>query len=345
MFLSDITQKIKQASVAKDFLPTDKTEVIEKQIQAKAGDLILARVLENKSVYNTLELTTGRFSVIKKMDLVILALGKRRALQGFVGDVPETVQKGDILHLLNLGGVAGKCSSTNEKEVGKPLEIEVLGSLGEGQKVFNIQDFCPVKPSKKLELEAGIILITGTSMNSGKTTVCANLINSLAVDGFRVVGVKPVGVGCLKDTEKMKDYGAIQGFSMVDCGLSSSIDLGQELVYRTFGILNKSQEFNPDFVVMELGDGLLGQYGVADIMKNPEIQKKVVMHIGCGSDPAGACMIANLSQQWGLKMDIISGPVTDNSVGKNFIEKELKLKAMNASQMGDSFYEKSGLGE
>jgi len=40
-------------------------------------------------------------------DLIAGVLGERRALHGYSGVIPERVAPGDILHLLNLGGVIG----------------------------------------------------------------------------------------------------------------------------------------------------------------------------------------------------------------------------------------------
>ena len=71
----------------------------------KAGDVIVVRALTDSTTYNMLELPTGRLAKINPGDLLLGVLGRRRALKGFVGDVPETVASGDRLHLLNMGGV------------------------------------------------------------------------------------------------------------------------------------------------------------------------------------------------------------------------------------------------
>jgi len=69
---------------------------------ARAGDVVVVRVLTDNATYNMLELPTGRLAKVNPGDIVVGVLGRRRALKGFVGDVPEKVKAGDELHLLNL---------------------------------------------------------------------------------------------------------------------------------------------------------------------------------------------------------------------------------------------------
>src|SRR5437763_8194853 len=76
----------------------------------KAGDVVVVRALTDSATYNMLELPTGRLAKINPGDVLIGVLGRRRALKGFVGDVPESAASGDELHLLNMGGVIGCCT-------------------------------------------------------------------------------------------------------------------------------------------------------------------------------------------------------------------------------------------
>src|SRR5689334_4475983 len=76
----------------------------------RSGDVVVVRALTDSATYNMLELPTGRLAKINPGDLLLGVLGQRRALKGFVGDVPQTVNSGDQLHLLNMGGVIGRCT-------------------------------------------------------------------------------------------------------------------------------------------------------------------------------------------------------------------------------------------
>ena len=69
--------------------------------------VVVVEILTNKSTYNTLELTSGRMAKVGKGDIVVGALGHRKALFGYSGHVPESVKPGDIIQMLNIGGVLG----------------------------------------------------------------------------------------------------------------------------------------------------------------------------------------------------------------------------------------------
>jgi hypothetical protein len=86
---------------------------VSSDIPCEEGVLIAVEVLNNKSRYNTIELTSGRMAEVKKGDVVVGALGHRKALFGYSGHLPTELKPGDIVQLLNLGGVIGICDSIN----------------------------------------------------------------------------------------------------------------------------------------------------------------------------------------------------------------------------------------
>ena len=81
---------------------------IAPEIPAEEGVVVVVEVLDNKSTYNTLELTSGRMAKLGKGDVVAGALGHRKALFGYSGHVPESVAPGDVIQMLNIGGVLGR---------------------------------------------------------------------------------------------------------------------------------------------------------------------------------------------------------------------------------------------
>src|SRR5258705_12618148 len=92
----------------------------------RAGDVVVVRALTDSATYNMLELPTGRLAKINPGDVLIGVLGRRRALKGFVGDVPATVNAGDELHLLNMGGVIGSCTG-HHSSLSDAIKVEVIG--------------------------------------------------------------------------------------------------------------------------------------------------------------------------------------------------------------------------
>src|SRR6185369_8522558 len=176
--------------------------VVSSSPSPRAGDVVVVRALTDSATYNMLELPTGRLAKINPGDLLIGVLGRRRALKGFVGDVPATVSTGDQLHLLNMGGVIGCCTG-HHSSLGDAIQLEAIGFVSdeEGQ-IRNIAD-AAIAPKSSLGESAPLVLIAGTSMNSGKTYAATELIKQATRAGMRVAAAKLTGIACLRDTMNM----------------------------------------------------------------------------------------------------------------------------------------------
>ena len=259
------------------------------------------------------------------------ALGERMALKGFAGHLPKTLEVDDVIHLLNIGGVAGECTSANIQEVGEPLRVRVLGGIARKGKLLNINQACLFKPVSTMKNNVPLIITTGASMDSGKTTVAAEVIKTLTRMGMRLAGAKVTGVGTMRDMYKMDDYGVYEVVSFIDCGITSTANMdGKTLVEATKGALEHLAKGEPDAIIVEFGDGLMGKYGVLSILQDPQIQKNVRLHIGCARDPVGAVKLGEMCQEIGLPLDIIRGPITDNQVGQDIIREHMNVLTYNA---------------
>jgi len=300
-------------------------------LSCEMGSVFAVEILEDKSIYNELELPSGRMSKLKKGDIIAVALGQRRALKGFVGDLPTSLKAGDIIHLLNFGGVAGICTSSNTREVGEPMRIRVLGGITRKGKQLNINQKMLYKPKDKMTSNVPLIIVTGTSMDSGKTTVATEIIKTLTRMGMKLAGTKLTGVGAQRDIYKMQDYGVYEAVSFVDAGITSTAMIDDaSIIDMTRGALDHLSKGKPDAIIIEFGDGLMGRYGVNAVLQTPEIQKNVRLHIGCAGDPIGAIGLARGCEAIGVPIDVISGPVTDNEVGQSIVKGELDVIVYNA---------------
>lgn len=325
--LDKIASTTRNARIPREVLLSD-------DIQAKEGMVLAVRVHGKKTVYNTLEDIHGRMIDLNDGDIIAGVLGTRRALRGYAGHVPESVKVGDKLDILNLGGVIGRCTSVN-LEIGKPLQAEVLGQilsfphLGERVGVPASIRTGAVAWSDKLEKSAPIIYVAGTCMNAGKTFACGEIIRYLARKGYRVGAAKLTGVSLLRDTMSMVDRGAIKGLSFTDAGVVSTT--GAVSVPVAKGLINALNKEEPDCLVIELGDGIMGEYGVQEILKDEELMRAAKAHVMCANDPVSAWGAVELfTNRFKLKVDVLSGPATDNAVGKEFIEGQVGVKAINA---------------
>jgi len=322
----------KIASVTKNTQLPPEVDVTDKFV-SEEGAVLAVEVMEDKKIYNQLELVSGRMSTIKRGDTLAVALGNRRALKGFIGEVPKTLKTGDIINLLNLGGVSGICTSENFREVGHALKMKVLGAVvdpSDKSTPLNIKNFVLFEASDSIKSKVPLIVVSGTCMNVGKTSAACEVIKHFNREGFKIHGAKLAGIAAQRDTENMKDYGAKKAVSFVDAGYTSTVNNGKQSVAVTKGAINYLSIGNPDYIVIEFGDGVFGEYGVMDVLRDREIQDSIEIHIGCAHDPMGAAKLVQVCAEIGAPLDFISGPVTDNSVGTSFVERTLKMPAINA---------------
>jgi hypothetical protein len=302
-----------------------------------AGDVVVVRALTDSATYNMLELPSGRLAKINPGDLLVGVLGRRRALKGFMGDVPATVSVGDQLHLLNMGGVIGSCTG-HHSGLSDAIKVEVLGfACDENARPLNIIDAAlPVQT--ELTETAPLIIIAGTCMNSGKTYAATELIKQATRAGLRVAAAKLSGIACLRDTLNMSDHGAIATASFLDCGLPSTVGAA-DLPSVAKTIVARLNESNPDLIVIELGDGLLGGYSVETVFDDSQLRDATAAIIFCASDYVGAWGGIELMRRRGIEIDLIAGSVTDAQMGQDYIEKEFGVPAANARRDGARLFE------
>lgn len=305
-------------------------------VSPKAGDVVVVRALTDSATYNMLELPTGRLAKINPGDLLIGVLGRRRALKGFVGDVPATVQAGDELHLLNMGGVIGCCTG-HHSSLGDAIKLEVKGLVcDEAGRVLNIANGgLPLQAS--LGETAPIVMIAGTSMNSGKTYAATEIIKQATRAGLKVAAGKLSGVACLRDTLNMADHGAALTASFLDCGLPSTVDI-EDLAPMAKTIIARLNEASPDLIVIELGDGILGGYSVDTVFADSELLDATAALVFCASDYVGAWGGIELLRQRGVEIDVISGSVTDSRMGGDYINTHFNVPAANARREGETLF-------
>jgi dethiobiotin synthetase len=298
----------------------------------KVGDVVVVRALSESVTYGNLELPSGRLAKINAGDVLLGVLGKRRALKGFVGDVPASLKKGDRLHLLNMGGLIGICKG-HHSSLSDAIQVEVIGAAcDEDENVLNIADRA-LKPTNLLETCAPVVVVAGTCMNSGKTVAATEIIKQAHHAGLKVAGAKLSGVACLRDTLNMEDHGAISTASFLDCGMPSTVDAGN-LAPMAKAVLNKLNESEPDLIVVELGDGIVGGYAVDSILQDAQIRAATSAFVFCASDYVGVIGGVEVLRRLGIEIDVVAGSVTDSQMGEDFVENTLNLAAGNARRDG-----------
>ncbi len=309
--------------------------IVGPDLVAGEGYALAVRLLGDKAVYNQLEDPSGRFVRLRAGDVMVGALGRRRALRGYEGEVPERLEIGDTVNVLNLGGVLGRCTAANP-DLGPPFDAEVLGAvlsfprvgdrvgvpahIGEGA----------VPRSEQLTCRVPVVYVAGTCMDAGKTVAASEIVRGLSRAGMRVGAVKLTGVALRRDALSMLDSGAVAALTFNDAGVVSTDEAVAPSTAR--GLLNElASAYGPEVIVAELGDGILGEYGVGVLLADPALMGLSAALVVCAPDQVAAWgAVRVLDERFGLRPTVISGPATDNEVGCRFVRQQLSLPAANA---------------
>jgi hypothetical protein len=314
-----------------------KLEVVGSIPSPKAGDVVVVRALTESVTYGNLELPSGRLAKINRGDVIAGVFGNRRALKGFVGDVPASVKAGDRLHLLNMGGLIGECKG-HHSSFSDAIEVEMIGvAIDVAGDVLNISSGA-LQPANFLLESAPIIVVAGSCMHSGKTVAATEIIKQANHSGLRVAGAKMSGVAALRDTFNMEDHGAFATASFIDCGLPSTVDV-DDLAPIAKAILNHLNEQKPDLIVVELGDGIVGGYSVESILKDADIRKATTSFVFCASDYVGVIGGVSVLREHGIQADVIAGSVTDSLMGEDYVQERIGIKAGNARRDGKRLFD------
>lgn len=306
-------------------------------VVAAEGYCVAVRALDRKETYNQVEDADGTFHRINPGDVLIGALGERQALKGYSGRIPRAVQTGDVLHVLNMGGIVGRCTS-DHPELGPALRVEVLGAVvverGAELHHARIQDHA-IDPLYTLQQSAPLVMVSGTSMNTGKTYACSRLIQGLTREGLRVAAAKLTGASLLRDTRAMRENGAVTSVAFSEAGIVSSTSKEMEPISK--GIIAHLNREAPDCIVLELGDGFIGYYGVDGLLLDKELQRFTVAHVVAAVDLVGAWAADQIfRERYRSGVTAVTGPVTDNAVGKQYIQNALGIPALNARADADA---------
>lgn len=304
-------------------------------VVAEEGYCLAARALDDKDVYNQLEGADGVFRTIRKGQTLVGALGERQALKGYSGRIPRHVQPGDVLHVQNMGGILGRVAMSHP-DLGPALRVEVLGAVltGDPARHARIQDTA-IEPVEALTVSAPLVMVSGTAMNTGKTFAAAALVGGLTARGLRVAAAKLTGAALQRDVRAMVAEGAVASASFIEAGAVATT--GRDMVPVAKGIiahLNRTaaaEGLEADVLVLELGDGVIGPYGVDQILQDMELQRLTAVHVLAATDLAGAWACDQLfRQRYRAEIGVVVGPATDTDVGKRYLRTSLGIPAINA---------------
>ena len=325
---------------------------ISPEIPCEEGVVLVVEILNSKSTYNTVELTSGRMAKVSRGDIVVGALGHRNALFGYSGHIPTELKPGDVIQMLNIGGVLGVCDSATPDK-GKTFDCKVLGTvltfpyLGERIGVPARVGYKPLDYDAALEMRGvPVVALAGTCMEAGKTAAAAAIIARMRHRGLVVDAFKATGVSLRRDILAFEDSGARRTMIFTDLGIVTTTEKSGPALTRT--MLTEMANGQPDVIVFELGDGLLGTYGVQSILYDAAIKKALTAVVLSANDPVAAWGgMKLLRERFGIEPAAVTGPATDNMVGVQMIREQMNVEAFNAisnpADLGDYLIAKLGI--
>jgi hypothetical protein len=147
--------------------------------------------------------------------------------------------------------------------------------------------------------------------------------------GLTVDAFKATGVSLRRDILAFEDAGARRTMIFTDLGVVTTNSRTGPALTRT--MLTELSAGKPDAIVFELGDGLLGTYGVDAILECADIRRALTAVVLSANDPVAAWGgVKLLRERFEIEPCVVTGPATDNEVGVEIIQQQMKVAAFNA---------------
>jgi len=268
------------------------------------GDIVLARVTK-LGQHRHLELVSGRRAQLYVGDTVIVAYGNRYATDQFEAVVPASQ---DACHLVAAGGIAAVAVSRHIS-MKAPTDIRPLGILRDANGiVLNLSrwGWPGVATPASAASQPHMIAVVGSSMNAGKTTLCANVIRTLRACGLNASALKLTGTGSGGDIWKYLDAGALEAMDFGTVGLASTAGMDVRALDAAIGRLCAAVSPRADIIVAEIADGIL-QRETSQLLQQSNLRGRIGSLLFAGSDPLGTIAGVQLLSSWGLDVSAVSG--------------------------------------
>lgn len=288
------------------------------------GTLVLARVL-TLGKHRDLESWDGRKTSIFVGDVFVGVLGDRYATDQFEGIGRVT---GPLGHIIGIGGVVGEVVSMNNRMT-DPTIIEYLGRLADADgHALHLTQFQTLPEHTLRQRTATTILSLGASMNSGKTTTAAQMIRSLTVAGHRVAAAKVTGTACRKDPNFLYDAGAVEVLDFTHAGWPSTANLELDELLSIAGRIRAAlQRHDPEFVIIEIADGIL-QRETRMMLMDPGFRASIDAVTFAGPDALSCDSGVRRLREMGYPVLATAGIVANGALGIAEVESACGLRCL-----------------
>jgi hypothetical protein len=286
--------------------------------QWATGDYVVGEVQDTSGVH-TIELPNGRMLEAMEGDRIVGAFGARAATLEAVGSWREI--EGERFQALTSAGLFGRLVSASPF-LPELMSLSYVGHVQVDGRRASMQDSAGTAPAAALQ--APIILITGTSMSSGKTMSGRLIVHLLTAAGLRVVGAKLTGAARYRDVLSYGDAGAAAVFDFVDAGLPSTVCAPEDYRAALSDLLGRIGAAEPDVVVAEAGASPLEPYNGKTAMDF--LGDRVRFTLLCASDPYA---VLGVARAFAKQPDLVAGGAANTTAGIALVKELTGLPAMN----------------
>ena len=296
----------------------------------KIGDIVYGQIYL-MGQHSSLENASGRIHMIHDGTKAVFVFGNRYAPDYYEGLVPETAR--EEVDLLARSGMIG-IARTKNSMIKDPTKVRVLGYVcDKSGNILNTTEFPILKPRTAVKKfpRAKMILVCGTSMNSGKSYAAAACCWALTSLGYNVRATKVTGTASLKDILLMNDSGARHYADFTYLGYPSTYLLEQEELVSIFNQLDLKYANNPkNFWIVEFADGVI-QRETRMLLESEEIRSRIHKFIFCANDAFGAIGGLDILKSFGLRPDALSGICSSSPLHIRELEDFTNIPVFNSS--------------
>jgi hypothetical protein len=284
------------------------------------GDYVVGEVNARPNPLMRVEMRSGRTIEVMEGHQIVGAFARRFATLEAVGDWRDI---GDDLQMDNLGGggVFGKLTSLSPF-LPALISMTYRGHILVHDEKIAMGDYVPKLPQRPYKLPT--IMVIGTSMSAGKTTVARIIIRQLKEMGLKVAAAKLTGSGRYRDILSMRDAGADYIFDFVDVGLPTTVCDAHQYRLALEKLLSLLSVVNVDVSVIEVGASPLEPYN-GDIAVEA-ISDSVRWSVLCASDPYA---VVGLIAAYGRAPDLVAGVTTNTQAGIQLVQSLCGIRALN----------------
>lgn len=276
------------------------------QSNPRPGDVAVVRV-EKIGHHHQIETENEQRLRLYPGDWLMCTFGNRYATDVYEGRVLGLKR----LHLLTASGMIGTVVSCH-RDVSRPTTLSFLGYVADpsGRRLNLKEQWFP--PVCGRPPHPDVVLVVGTGMSTGKTTVTRKILRGLVSRGIRVAGCKLTGSVSPRDLHELRATGALHATDFSDYGFPSTYLASLTELIRLFdSMLVACCRKGAQLVVVELADGFL-QTETEMLMGCEDIRSRVRGVVLAASCSGSALCAADMIQKAGLDLWVVSGLISNS---------------------------------